>query len=410
MLLLKNNNTNTLKQSLTNIFRIVVKPLHRRQREKLILPIAINLLGLQILTRKQLLSHVDKYSTLIFGFEEFIGSSQVNSIGKIPEGIKMVSAAFTIGKPFVSEIENAQLVSSTAVGFQKDGTIIAETTLPPTGDLSPRFDGAISIQSLLLNKLPGLATNQLDIACSLVNFRSKSYYHWFLDCLTRLEGLEYYKEHMGCKPILIIDSNPTSWQIESLKLLGYNSDDYIQWDQTKITVKKLVVSAFRQPGNWVSPAALHWLRQRLYSHLSTIENYQRSFSPRLYISRSQASSRRVTNEDEVMEVLRPLGFVSYILESMNLIDQIRLFSSAEIIIGSHGAGFTNIIFSQKKPTIIEFVNPWVSPHYYLISSILGFSYWCFECHQVYNKKFIKPRDNMRVDIASLKSLVEQVMK
>ena len=387
---------------------INVKLLRRQQWENLILPIALKLVGSQIITRRQISTHTQNSSNLSFGFEESIVPNKPNIIGEIPEAIQITSAAYAIDKSFVLEIEDAQLVGSAAVGFDRDGNIIAETTLPPLGNLSPRLNGSIPIDSLFIKKLPRLETQQLDTACSLVNHWSKSYYHWFLDCLTRIEGLEYYQEQKSCKPVLIIDSNPTSWQIESLQLLGYSADDYIQWDQRKITVKKLVVPAFRQPGNWVSPSALNWLRQRLFSNLSTIENHAHSFSPRIYISRSQASGRQVINEDEVIKVLSPLGFVSYSLENMSFVEQIRLFLSAEIIIGPHGAGFTNIIFSRKKPIVVELVTPWVSPHYFLISTILDFPYWSIECHQPYSQKVRQTRGNLIVDIANLKSLVEQI--
>ena len=378
------------------------------KRRVLTLNTFLKLLNFKNLSRKQLTSNYIRYPILYFGSEEDVKPKKPNNIGEIPEAIKITSAAHTINKPFVSKIENAQLVGSTAVGFDKAGNIIAETTLPPLGDLSPRFQGSISLQSLFIKKIPGLKTHQLDTVCSLVNFWSKSYYHWFLDCLTSIEGLEYYQEQTGCKPLLIIDSNPTSWQIQSLKLLGYGLDDCIQWDKTKVTVNKLVVPAFRQPGNWVSPSALHWLRQRIFSNLSTADINKHSFSKRVYISRSQASGRRVTNEDEVMQILAPHGFVSYSLETMSFIEQIQLFSSAEIIIGPHGAGFTNIIFSQKQPTVIELVTPWVSPHYYLISNILNFPYWCVECSQPYGQKIRQSRGDMIVDINNFKKLFKKI--
>ncbi|MDJ0688701.1 MAG: glycosyltransferase family 61 protein [Xenococcaceae cyanobacterium MO_188.B32] len=382
--------------------------LRRHKRDKLLLPIVLKLINLKIITHKQLLIYPENYLTLPFSSEEYISPSKPNNIGEIPEAIKITSATYTINKPFVSEIENAQLVGSKAVGFDKAGNIIAETTLPPLGDLSPRFQGSISLQSLFIKKFPGLETHRLDTACSLVSSWSKSYYHWFLDFLTRIEGLEYYQKQTGGKPLLIIDSNPTSWQIQSLKLLGYSLDDCIQWDKTKVTVNKLVVPAFRQPGNWVSPSALHWLRQRIFSNLSTTDLNQHSFSKRVYISRSQASGRRVINEDEVMQILAPHGFVSYSLETMSFMEQIQLFSSAEIIIGPHGAGFTNIIFSQKQPTVIELVTPWVSPHYYLISNLLDFPYWCVECSQPYGQKIRQSRGDMIVDINNLQILLERL--
>ncbi len=399
---------------LTNnqLIKMTLNLLRRNQRDKFVFPLLLKLLGIKIITNNQLLTNQEGYVNLTYALKEYVSPQPPNNIGEIPESIKVTSLPFSINRPIVSEIENAQLIGDIAVGFDKEGNIIAETTQPPLGDLSPRFDGSISVESLFLKKIPLAKRYHLGSACSLVNFRSKSYYHWFLDCLTRLEGLEYYQKYTGDKPLLIIDSNPTSWQIESLKFLGYEPGTYVYWDKSKkIHLKKLIVPTFRQPGNWISPSALHWLRGQI---LKTIQNQnanknQYSFSPRIYISRSKASGRRVINEEKLIELLHQFGFVRYTLEDMSLWEQIQLFSSAEIVIAPHGAGLTNIIFSQKPITVIEFVNPWVSPHYYLISTILGFTYWCFECHQPYLQKLRKGKGDMIVDVESLHHLLKQLI-
>jgi len=255
--------------------------------------------------------------------------------------------------------------------------------------------------------IPEFKTIQFDTVCSLVNHWSKNYYHWIMDCLTRIEGIEYYQKQTGCKPLLIINSHPTSWQIESLKILGYQPEDYIEWNISKVKVKKLVVPSFRRQGEWVAPSSLYWLRERILNNLPISEGNQISYSPNIYISRAKASGRRVINEDEVMEFLKPLGFVSYSLEDMSFAEQVRLFSNAKNIIASHGAGLTNMIFSPQNATVIEFVTPWVSTGYFVPSQILGFQHGCLECHQPYSQKVRQTRGDLIIDIVHLKSLVEQ---
>ena len=65
--------------------------------------------------------------------------------------------------------------------------------------------------TLIIKKLYSLKTPPMDIACSLVHPWGKNYSHWMFDCLTRIEGLEFYQKRTGLKPTLIIDSEPTSW-------------------------------------------------------------------------------------------------------------------------------------------------------------------------------------------------------
>jgi hypothetical protein len=52
------------------------------------------------------------------------------------------------------------------------------------------------------------------------------------------------------------------------------------------------------------------------------------------------------NETEVESGLKSYGFKTYLLEKMSLREQVILFAQAKIVIAPHGAGLTNLIFSQ----------------------------------------------------------------
>lgn len=226
----------------------------------------------------------------------------------------------------------------------------------------------------------------------------------------RIEGLEHYQEKTGFKPLLIVDSNLKSWQVDSLQLLGYGSGDYLEWkwNNTTLNVRRLVVPSFRRQGTWVEPKACQWLAQRMISNLPSAENEGFICSPRIYISRMEKAGRQILNEDEVMELLTPLGFVSYTLETISFQDEIRLFSQAEIIIGTHGSGLINMIFSRKQPIIIDLFSSWYTNLFFNLSASLGFQYTCLKC-QSSNQGFRLTRSNMMVDIAKLKQLVDKLI-
>ncbi|WP_138500755.1 glycosyltransferase family 61 protein [Nostoc sp. PA-18-2419] len=399
---------NLINQSLWQIFIIIGKLLRSSSREQLLLPLILKILKIRIVTNSELRADDDKHYTIAFGNTEYIKTGNSYVVGETPIGIKDRSnQEFTLFKPWISEVNNAELIGSKAVGFNEDGNIISPSTLPPKEYLNHRFEGGLPIITLFIKTIPEFKSIQFDTVCSLVNHWSKNYYHWIVDCLTRIEGVEYYQQQTGYQPLLIINSHPTSWQIESLKLLGYQPEDYIEWNISKAKVKKLIVPSFRRQGEWVAPSSLYWLRQRILSNLPISKGNQISYSPNIYISRAKASGRRVINEDEVMEFLKPLGFVSYSLEGKSFIEQVKLFSTAKNIIAPHGAGLTNMIFSPKNTTVIEFVTPWVSSGYFVPSQILGFQHGCLECHQSYSQKIRETRGDLIVDITNLKSLVEQ---
>ena len=78
---------------------------------------------------------------------------------------------------------------------------------------------------------------------------------------------------------------------------------------------------------------------------------------RLYISRRDAKIRSVTNEAEVEAALGDLGFVKVVPSEHSLSRQIELFRNADIVVGSHGAAFANLVFAKAATAIIEVFEP-----------------------------------------------------
>ena len=390
------------------IYRIQIKPLLLRRPVFYI----YKKLGLKLLTRNDLLNNSKKYDVKKFGCKELFTVKEPQTCGEIPQGTQNLLHAFstTIDRPFISEIANAQLAGPAATGFDENGSIILETTTP-FHSINNHLEGSVSIRALALKRFVKSSVSQLDTACSLVNAWSRNYWHWIIDCLTKLEGVEFYQKQTGVKPILIIDSKPSVWQIDSLKLLGYSPNDCIQWNNSSMHVKRLVISSYRRHYDKVytveSPLAARWVRQRMLSNISD-DKSAKSFSSKIFISRRQASMRRVINENDVLEALSNFGFVDYVLEEMSFIDQVRLFSQAKIIVAPHGAGLTNIIFAQQL-TIVELFGSSLPPCFANLSRGLGFQYGCLKCQAPHTKMRLQDSD-MIVNITELRNFIVKILE
>ena len=77
---------------------------------------------------------------------------------------------------------------------------------------------------------------------------------------------------------------------------------------------------------------------------------------RIYISRADASYRKVANEEEVMSYLAPLGFERVVMTGLSVREQARLLQQAKVVIGPHGANMTNIIFVSLKHIFLRYFN------------------------------------------------------
>ena len=177
---------------------------------------------------------------------------------------------------------------------------------------------------------------------------STNYYHWLLDYFPRLRHLEE-TSNFDDLPILINDPL-TGFQKQCLALAGISEDRLAPVAMpNRITVEKLVAAPVATRKQVPEPETLPWLRK--------IFGIQAAQEPkrRLYISRSDASVRRVVNENEVIDFLKPLGFDVITPGEMRVHEQALAFSEAQTIVGPHGAALTNMVFAPKGCQIIEFL-------------------------------------------------------
>jgi capsular polysaccharide biosynthesis protein len=191
------------------------------------------------------------------------------------------------------------------------------------------------------------------------------------ELLPKLRGVETYRRETNLRPKIIVSSDPPSFVYDSLSFFGYDESDVIEWESDALRVNRLVVPTYPDllPGN------INWLRN---SVLDAAEESDEFDDERVFISRQKAAYRRVENYNEVIDLLSAYGFEPYVLEEMSFERQVALFNNAEIIVGPHGAGFSNIIWAED-PVIIEMFNDYVTPTFTVIANHLGFDHEPFRC-------------------------------
>lgn len=229
---------------------------------------------------------------------------------------------------------------------------------------------------------------------------STNYYHTLIDHIPRLYTL--HKNHYKYIKEIKVLCSPELTEAESFflkKLLPTNAQI------TKVDKSKLyLLNDFMFLGylsrrfvGFLPSTYLNWFLEKVQP------KRLREKKNRIFISRKKSRhkyARCVQNEDEVFSVLKKYGFKKYQLEDLSIEDQINLFYDAEFVVGSHGAGLTNIIFSEQIK-VLEF-HPMKSilPHYYYLSKSRGhcYLYWTaqeldrdsnFEVNTIEIEKIIK---------------------
>jgi hypothetical protein len=76
---------------------------------------------------------------------------------------------------------------------------------------------------------------------------------------------------------------------------------------------------------------------------------------RIYVSRRN-SRRALPDEERLESLLAAEGFTTLQLESLDWVDQIRAFRGARVVVGPHGAGLANLVFTPPGATLVELTN------------------------------------------------------
>lgn len=277
---------------------------------------------------------------------------------------------------FVYEVPDITVYDPTGMSITSDGRILLESIGPPSLlQRGSRRELAIA-KSLSRNKLdrylyqlttsrcmpPKRPIDQLEIACPLQP-QYTNYYHWTVESLLRLDLVERYSEVTSQRPTLLLPPNPPSWLLDTLSHLGY--EDQWQICTRPVFVKRLVLPSYPEP----SKTGCQCLRNNALDRVET----SFSGSDRVYVSRSKATERRVINEGQLDNLLSSYGFECYELENLNYAEQVQLFADANIVLGPHGAGLCNIIYSQDV-TLLEMFGEEQKTTFYRLCKLLGFEY------------------------------------
>jgi capsular polysaccharide biosynthesis protein len=305
---------------------------------------------------------------------------------------------------YVRSIQNGKCVVGSEEIFTSDDQVIQEFTAqevnPFIGGDKQRLNNPYRINASVANlSLSGLENN---------------YYHWLTECL----GRYYLLEKSKFKPDFYILSRDLPFQKQYIELLGIDPERILNLDaNVAIQANDLIIPSFINNWKYAKYRGYnHCLKQwlpiwtgNIYRELmerNAIEQNHNKQKNKIYISRAFANYRRIENEDEVIDFLKNKGYGIYHLENMSVHEQVELFSNASIVLGAHGAGFSNIYFCSESTTICELFSEYYhDSSYRILSNVLGLKY-NYMIGKTNIIKNINPlKENIYIDLKQLKAAI-----
>ena len=222
---------------------------------------------------------------------------------------------------------------------------------------------------------PKLVSKEGTVAVLAHNSAYSNYAHWLFDVTPRLNLLE--RAGFGPDKIdhyLVGHSNlPFQWETLDLaripreKVSQFTPDTYVRADRLILPYS---VMAYQ-------PEALAYIR-RLGG--ITPQETERRPTPgrRLFVSRADASFRRLIGESELRPALEAMGFEFITLAGVGVYDTAQIFRDAEIVVGPFGSGLMNAVFCRPGTKLLEILGPsFFNCYHWYLSETCGLDHHYF---------------------------------
>ena len=232
---------------------------------------------------------------------------------------------------------------------------------------------------------------------------SFSYFHWIVETLPRIRLISDFLDALDG---VFVPSRLEPAMKESLNYFGVKDSQVIELDfRSHFKPENLLVPKYCAGLN-IPDRLSRYYRMNVLAGRTRREAHRR-----LYISRKDATKRRVQNELEVWSLLKSEGFENIELKGMGFKRQVELFDDAEIIVGAHGAGLSNIVFCRQSTKLLELIpSKDIPPHvYYSLAVSSGVEYWFLAGHTNPSLTMLdKIHLDFEIDINQLDSLLHVV--
>jgi hypothetical protein len=298
---------------------------------------------------------------------------------------------------FVAVVPGGRVLYESGVVITPDHRLLADVSWHGHDLISqPKYHPAMHKLSLPPVKY---VAGRLAVISSVMPY---NYYHWMVDILPRLRTLQ----SSGLVPDYYFINATTQFQKDSLKALNITTDRILcPTGDTHIEADELIIPSLPGPAFEMTPQleACEYLR-------STFLQKDRTRKPHraIYITRNDAKIRRVINEAEIREEVIDNGFEIVSLSDVPVLEQIEMFAEARIVVGPHGAGFTNAIFCQPGSVLIEFLaEGWQIVSIQRLARLCGMTYHSIVCKESGISNGQPASHDHTVDRVELRKLLRQ---
>jgi capsular polysaccharide biosynthesis protein len=233
-----------------------------------------------------------------------------------------------------------------------------------------------------------------------------NYYHWILNWVPRIYTLKKFSDQLGVAideiKILVASEVPDD-MLDILFIEGINKGQIIKAQNKNYHIERALVPNFFDKHCYYHDILniYRLIPQRIGANPSKLKG--------LYVDRNDlpVARRKIHNNDEVKHCLK-YHDISSVHLSGSIRQQIDLFCRSSIVVGAHGAGLANMVFSPKNTSLVLFEYKDVS-EYEELARLLGFSVYKIPTMQLLSSEAAEARlKDFYVDTELLMGLLRAI--
>ena len=208
------------------------------------------------------------------------------------------------------------------------------------------------------------AQTEIDSGVYVGSLAPHNWFHWLIDTLPVIYSLRHLPDKYDAFPVLLPAESVEreTWRTAlEIALAGRSFRLVRASDYSR--VKSLIMmdgvsSAFPRPNSlsgrdcriFIREQLAHEFRDRILSELGLSTKMKAPWR-RTYIGRKNSAVRKY-NQDEIYSIAGEFGFERIYLEDLSFADSVKVFTEAACVIGPHGAGFANMLFTRPGTKVL----------------------------------------------------------
>nr|WP_246314627.1 glycosyltransferase family 61 protein [Kineococcus aurantiacus] len=179
---------------------------------------------------------------------------------------------------------------------------------------------------------------------------SPNYYHWTVQVVPRalaalraLPGGVHEVDHW------LVPGRAPAFVPQWLDALGVPPDRRVEVTDpgAHFATDRLVAASVPGRNRWVSPQAVDHVRAAAPAVAVP------ATGRRLVVHRTGGERRVLLNADAVLAGLEQHGFEVVDPATLTLAEEVETFAAADVVVGVHGAGLTNLVFTRPGAAVVE---------------------------------------------------------